>query len=135
MDSRIDYLARDGRGQTVLVFEIEAGEDLSRLGNALAQRAWAAPRVADWMKLGPDLGLRAELGVRVLLLAPSFDPRTRLAARALGEAVISLAHLPGQTPRKTGRLVSKGHIRGEPRPQEERATTSHFRTGLRPIDL
>jgi hypothetical protein len=83
LDSRIDFVAKDRRGQVVLVFVADRGSDLGLLADSLAQRSWMEPRVADWLKLAPELGLRPELGVRVLLLAPQLDPRTISAAKSL----------------------------------------------------
>ena len=89
LESRIDFVARDRRGQVVLVFLADRGSDLGLLADSLAQRAWMEPRVADWVKLAPQLGLRP-LGVRVLLLASHLDPRTVAAAKSLEGPVIDL---------------------------------------------
>ncbi len=135
LEGRIDLVARDGRGQAVLVLVAESGSDRERLTDALAQRVWVEPRLADWLQLAPGLGLRPELGARALLLAPRFDARTRAAAAALGEHTVTLAELrwlrdgaasrlwieaPGTLPSPTERLSTPG---------------SRFRTGLEPGDL
>jgi hypothetical protein len=83
LESRIDFVAKDPRGQVVLVFLADRGCDLGLLADSLAQRSWMEPRVADWVKLAPHLGLRPQLGVRVLLLACHLDPRTIAAAKSL----------------------------------------------------
>ena len=90
LESRIDFVAKDQHGQVVLVFLADRGSDLSLLADSLAQRSWMEPRVADWLKLAPQLGLRPELGVRVLLLAPHLDPRTIAAARSVAGLDIDL---------------------------------------------
>jgi hypothetical protein len=137
LESRIDLLARDAAGQVVLVLLAGAGEDLLRLGDALAQRSWATPRVRDWAKLAPSLGLRAELGVRTLLLAPSFDPRTLAAALSLGPELIELwGYRCAPTP--VGVSVSLERPLGHEAGARERPPArplSTFRSGLRPEDL
>lgn len=137
LDSRIDLVARDGAGRVVLVLLAGAGDDLLRLGDALAQRSWATPRVRDWARLAPGLGLRAELGVRTLLCAPAFDPRTLAAALSLGPELIELSlYRSVATPAGTSVILEPAtgdaagsRARGPARP------LSTFRTGLRPEDL
>jgi len=89
--SRIDLVARDPDGAVTLILVAGAGADLARLGEGIAQGVWLAPRLADWDQLAPHLGLAAERGVRVLLVAPHFDERTRAAADALGPDLVRLA--------------------------------------------
>jgi hypothetical protein len=137
LESRIDLLARDGAGQVVLVLLAGAGEDLLRLGDALAQRSWATPRVRDWAKLAPGLGLRADLGVRTLLLAPTFDARTLAAALSLGPELIELCSYrcdAGALGVSVSLARPLGH-EAEGRERPSTRPTSTFRTGLRPEDL
>jgi hypothetical protein len=89
----IDVVARDRSGQAVAVRLAGAGDDLAALGDLVAQCDWLAPRLRDWLKLNPGLGLRPDLGVRGLLLAPEFDARTLAAARALGNGDLALARV------------------------------------------
>ena len=89
--SRIDLVARDPDGAVTLVLVANTGGDLPRLGEGIAQRVWLAPRLADWNQLAPHLGLAAERGVRLLIVAPRFDERTRAAAEALGPDLVRLA--------------------------------------------
>ena len=91
LDARIDLVARDDRGGVVVAVVAAAGEDLSRLTDALAQRAWLEPRLPDWLQIAPTLPIDPGRGVRALLLAPRFEPRTLAAARALGDATMELA--------------------------------------------
>jgi hypothetical protein len=49
----------------------------------LAQKAWVEPRLRDWLQLAPHLGVRPEMGVRLLLLCPGFRAESRAAASAL----------------------------------------------------
>jgi len=81
-DATIDLLGSDSSGRTVVVLIGEAGEDLEMIGRGLAQRAWIAPRVRDWLQLAPGLPLRPEAGVLAVLLCPSFRPEAIAAARA-----------------------------------------------------
>jgi hypothetical protein len=136
LDSRIDFVAKDRRGQVVLVFVADRGSDLGLLADSLAQRSWMEPRVADWLKLAPQLGLRPELGVRVLLLAPQLDPRTIAAAKSLEGLSIDLGIC---------RPVSNGagieiliEVLETPSPvwtAVAEPIVSRFRTGLRAEDL
>jgi hypothetical protein len=132
LESRIDFVAKDQRGQVVLVFLANRGSDLGVLGEALAQCSWMEPRVADWMKLAPQLGLRPQLGVRVLLLAAHLDPRTIAAARSIAGPGIDLGicrPLPGAVP--NGILIE---ILEAPPPASvpvAEPSVPRFRTGLR----
>ena len=91
--SRIDLVTRDPDGAVTVVLVARAGEDLARLGEGVAQRAWLGPRLADWNQLAPHLALAAERGTRRLLVAPRFDDRTRAAVEALGPDGVRLAEL------------------------------------------
>jgi hypothetical protein len=135
LDARIDLLARSVAGQIVLVLVAARSEDLLRLGDALAQRSWAAPRGRDWAKLAPGLGLRPELGVRTLLLAPSFEPRTLAAALSLGPDWIELRRYRAAAGAE-GVIIEPAE--GGEAPGRHGAThrpRSVFRSGLRPEDL
>jgi hypothetical protein len=94
------------------------------------------PRVADWLKLAPQLGLRPELGVRVLLLAPQLDPRTLAAARSLDGPSIGLGIC---RPVSNGAGIEILIETLETPPQVSTAVAepivSRFRTGLRAEDL
>ena len=89
--SPIDLLAVNGRGEIfLLLLALEGEDDAALLTRALAQRAWAGPRVRDWAKLAPDLELAADAPVRAILLAPSFGVETRAAASSLRAGAIEL---------------------------------------------
>jgi len=89
--SRIDLVTRDPDGAVTAVLVADAGADLARLGEGIAQRVWLEPRLGDWNQLAPHLGLAPERGVRLLLVATRFDERTRAAADALGPDRVRLA--------------------------------------------
>jgi hypothetical protein len=136
LDSRIDFVAKDRRGQVVLVFLADRGSDLGLLADSLAQRSWMEPRVADWLKLAPQLGLRPELGVRVLLLAPDLDPRTVAAAKSLDGAGIDLGICRPVVGGAGIELLVDVLDGTPPRPTAVvEPIVSRFRTGLRAEDL
>lgn len=91
LDGAIDLVAAEPSGRVVLVLVGEAGEDLELVGHALAQRAWLAPRLGDWLQLAPDLGIRAHETPSLLLVAPDFGDRARAAAAAVDAEGIGLA--------------------------------------------
>lgn len=80
----IDAVARDRQGRAVAIRVAPPGEDLAALADLLAQCDWLAPRLRDWLKLNPGLGVAPELGVGGLLVAGQFDARTLAAARRAG---------------------------------------------------
>jgi hypothetical protein len=102
--SRIELVTRDPDGGVTLVLTACPGADLARLGEGLAHCAWLEPRLADWNQLAPHLGLATERGVQLLLAAPRFDERTRVAAESLGERV------------RLAELVPRGELDVELRP-------------------
>jgi hypothetical protein len=129
--SRIDLVTRDPDGAVTLVLVADAGDDLARLSEGLAQRTWLAPRLADWNQLAPHLALATDRPVGVLLIAPGFDDRTRAAAVALAQNTVWLAE-----------RLPRGDLDVELRPLDlERGPVqaaiqaprrdSGFRTGLR----
>ena len=140
-DSRIDLVAADPSGQVVLVLIGDEGEDGALLTRGLAQRAWVRPRLADWLKLGPQLEIQAQAPVQVVLLCPSFSPETRAAAEDLGGEALqlytcrSIRH-PGGAVALIER-ISPLPVRfanvptGEPEPPP----TPRFRSGLSEDDL
>lgn len=93
LEGEIDAVARDSRGRAVVIRVAETGQDLAAFTDLLAQRDWLEPRLRDWLKLSPGLGLKPELGVAALLLAGEFDPRTVAAARSIREGDLRLARL------------------------------------------
>jgi hypothetical protein len=133
LDSRIELVARDSQGGLVVALAAERGRDLERFADALAQGAWLEPRSSDWLKIAPDLGIRPERGVRLLLAAEEFDPRTLAAAGRLGDAAPILLRIvaPPASGRRPGapKLTAPGTGGAAPRP-----TASVFRTGLDPLD-
>lgn len=137
LESRIDFVAKDRRGQVVLVFLADRGSGLGLLADSLAQRSWMEPRVADWVKIAPHLGLRPQLGVRILLLASHLDPRTVAAARSVDGPVIDLGICRPVANAGTG-IEILIDVPEAPQPSWVRASepiASRFRTGLRAEDF
>jgi hypothetical protein len=93
LEGEIDLVARDGRGRAVAVSLAADGEDLGALADLLAQCDWLRPRLRDWLKLNPALGVNPELGVRGLLLATEFGPRTVALARSVGDDALALGRV------------------------------------------
>ena len=121
----------------VLVFLADRGSDLGLLADSLAQRSWMEPRVADWVKLAPHLGLRPQLGVRILLLASHLDPRTVAAAKSLEGHVIDLG-ICRPVANGAGFEILIDLLEAPPPtlvPPVAEPITSRFRTGLRAEDL
>jgi hypothetical protein len=90
-DAAIDFVALEPGGGVVLILVGDRDQDLELVGRGLAQRAWVAARLGDWIQLAPNLGLRPDSEVRVLLLCPAFTPETRAAVEAIGAEVMALA--------------------------------------------
>jgi len=90
-DSRIDFVGVDAERRLTLVLVGQPDEEFALLGRALAHRAWVEARLGDWLQLAPELGVRPEAGVALLLMSPGFTPEAEAAARSLGEAAPRLA--------------------------------------------
>jgi hypothetical protein len=156
--SAIDLLAIGEEHELVAIRIAEAGGDLALLTRGLADRAWLRPRLADWLKLAPELGLAPDAAVRALLLCPDFAPETRAAARGLPEGSVELMRY--RCLRHQGQLAvlldplglsatRRASGTRPPRPdpsaeflspmrhagREEPALRSTFRTGLTDADL
>jgi len=138
-ETRIDWVALEPGGGVCAVLVGGAGEDLELVARALAQRAWLAPRLGDWLQIAPRLGLRPEAGVRALILCPGFASEVLAAAGALGPGVLSLASYRCVRD-AAGVSVLLEPVLGAGSPAEAVATHPQqapepFRTGLSDIDL
>ena len=87
----IDFVALEPAGRVVLVLVGDGGQDLELVGRGLAQRAWVAARLGDWIQLAPNLGIRPDSEVRVLLVCPSYCSASRAAVEAIGPDVMAPA--------------------------------------------
>lgn len=141
-DAPIDFVALEPGGRVVLILVGDHGQDLELVGRGLAQRAWVAMRLGDWIQLAPNLGLRPDSQVRVLLLCPSHSPETRAAVRAIGPDVMALAIYRCVEDGAGFEVLVEHVVADEPEarataPRRSPATTPTppFRTGLTDADL
>ena len=86
-DAAIDWIAVDDEGQVVVVLLGHAGRELELIATGVAQRAWVRSRLKDWLMLAPNLGLRPQAKVRLLLIGTAFEGTARHAAAALGDGL------------------------------------------------
>jgi hypothetical protein len=136
-ETRIDLVALDADGRATLVLVAEPGHELERVADALAQREWLAPRLADWCKLAPQLRILPEAGVFVLVVGNGFEARARALARTLGaddcELVIARAVRNGTA---TGLLLEPlREAARNPALPGESGVRSLFRSGLTDAQL
>jgi hypothetical protein len=139
-DVPIDFVGIEPDGRVALVLVGDTGEDLELVARGLAQKAWVEPRLRDWLQLAPELGVRPEAGVRVVLLCPDFRPESRVATRALGaEAPLLAVYRCIRNGAGVETLVEPlgAHTPQSPsRPETPEALTPPpFRTGLTDSDL
>jgi hypothetical protein len=138
-EARIDLVAADPDGRVTLVLVGSGDDDLALVALALAQRAWVEARLPDWIQLAPELGLRADGPVRVMLVAPSFSAPAAAAVRAAAPEDIDLVRyrclhdgsgtsILLEADRLGGGRVSPGAVAGPP-------PAARFRTGLSDSDL
>jgi hypothetical protein len=137
-EAPIDFVGVEASGRVTAFLVGEAGQDLELVARALAQRAWLALRLRDWVQLAPDLGLRPEAGLRIVLLCPEFRPASRAAAAALGKQAPELAAY--RCVRRGGASeVLVERLAGErppaPAPETGAPEPPRFRTGLTEADL
>jgi hypothetical protein len=137
-ESRIDLVAVGPAGEVLLLLSGEPECDLELVARGLAQRAWVEAHLPDWLKLAPDLGVRLEAGVAVLLLCDHFGAEALAAARALGPERIAIAACHWVSEGSELRawlapieLESDGAVERAPEPPP----VPEFRTGLRDEDL
>jgi len=144
-DARIDLVAADPEGRVTLVLWTTGDEDLALTALGLAQRAWVAARLPDWIQLAPQLGLQAEAPVRVLLLAPDFSPTAVAAVRAADPEDIDLLRFrcfrgPSNGGRvsvvlEPVRLAGASRPARAPRRPGSPPPAARFRSGLSDADL
>lgn len=80
----IDAVACDATGTPVLIGIATPDGAADPLGSLLAQRAWVAPRIRDWLQLNPQLPFRPDVRPRMLLLAGHWEAATLAAAAEIG---------------------------------------------------
>jgi len=143
-DAPIDFVALEPGGSVVLILVGDRGQDLELVGRGVAQRAWVATRLGDWIQLAPNLGLRPDTEVRVLLICPSFTPETQAAVQAIGSDVMTLAIFRCVENGSSFEVLVEHVVADElatdaaalrPGPRAAPAATPPFRTGLTDADL
>lgn len=141
-EARIDWLAADPDGRVHVILVSTEPDDLALVALGLAQRAWVEARLADWVQLAPGQGLRADGGVRAVLIAPRFSATAEAAVRAAGDEHFDLlcyrclAVGPnGAEPRVLLEASRLGGQRAEPALPSAPPPASRFRTGLADSDL
>lgn len=157
--SPIDLLAIGARGELIGLRAAASGpvDGARLLARALSDLAWLTPRIEDFHKLAPELGLRPLAPPCVALFAPDFDAEVLGAAthlsgllgpdrialtryRALrqqGQLTLLLEPVGEQAPRTAAPLPDDLPI-APPRPSSplvDPPSPSAFRTGLTDADL
>jgi hypothetical protein len=126
--SAIDLLAVGGEGEIISIRIGRRGDDVSLLTHALADLTWLRPRLADFLKLAPGLGLEPSAEPRAMLLCPEFARETRAAVEFFPGRSIELATY--HCLRQQGRLSVLLETRSPSRPQtSEPARTETQRAG------
>jgi hypothetical protein len=163
--SAIDLLAVGREGEIISIRIGRGDDDIALLTQSLADLTWLRPRLADFLKLAPGLGLEPSADPRAMLLCPEFAPETRAAIQNFPDRMIELAsyrclrqsgqlsvllesHPPSRT--QAGVQATPGDHRAErmTRPDTPPATrtkpapprvdlssSAEFRTGLSDDDL
>ena len=154
--SPIDLLAVGGEGEIISIRIGQEGDDPTLLTQSLADLSWLRPRLGDFLKLAPGLGIEPSAEPRAMLFCTNFTNETRAAVenfpprsielltyhcfRQQGQlAVLFESWAPPQThssaldaseQRAPGRRSAERNppLAGAPSP-------SSFRTGLRDADL
>jgi hypothetical protein len=89
--SAIDLLAVGGEGELISIRIGRGGDDVALLTRSLADLTWLRPRLADFLKLAPSLGLEPSAEPRAMLFCPEFARETRAAVENLPVRSIELA--------------------------------------------
>ena len=131
---RIDAVAVDSAGGVHAIVRAAAGADAAALTRALGAAAWLRARLDTWAQLAPDAGIALGTAVRAVVLAPTFEAETELAASELGPERARLALASGAAPRTPAARADAG---ATPRPSSPAIATtpSRFRTGLSDAEL
>ncbi len=154
--SPIDLLAVGGEGEVISIRIADEGDDMALLTESLADLSWLRPRLEDFLKLSPGLGIEPSREPRVILLCADFSRATRAAVENLPTRSVEL--LKFHCVRKQGQLAvlfegwtpsrEQSIARGTAGGSEDRRTPSRhnrrlakppnpsgFRTGLIDADL
>lgn len=154
--SSIDLLAVGVEGEIISIRIGRGGDDLALLTQCLADLTWLRPRLADFLKLTPGLGLEPSAEPRAMLFCPQFARETRAAVENFPARTIELATyhclqqqgqlsvLLEREPQRIGPSLtappsnldtaSPRPLRRSPR-RANLPSSSNFRTGLGDADL
>jgi hypothetical protein len=155
-ESPIDLLAVGGEGEIISIRIGQDAEDARLLTQSLADLTWLRPRLGDFLKLAPGLGIEPSAEPRAMIFSTHFARETRAAVENFPSRQIEL--LTYHCFRQQGQLAVlfeacapphahfPTHDAREPRtaghahPLEDPSLTSPpspsgFRTGLRDRDL
>ena len=153
--SAIDLLAVGGEGEIISIRIGRDGEDGALLTQSLADLSWLRPRITDFLKLAPSLGLEPSAEPRAMLFCPEFQRETRAAVENFPARSIELAtyHCLRQQGQLSVLLATESPARpqtGEPTrtemnppgpiaqreaPRVDLPSPARFRTGLSDADL
>jgi hypothetical protein len=89
--SAIDLLAVGGEGEIISIRIGRGGDDVALLTQSLADITWLRPRLADFLKLAPGLGLEPSAEPRAMLFCPEFARETCAAVENFPLRSIELA--------------------------------------------
>lgn len=89
-ETEIDLLAVGSEGEIVSIRFARSGEEAEMLTRSLGDLTWLRPRVADFRKLAPGMGLEPSAAPRAILLGVEFGPDTQGAIEILPKGSISL---------------------------------------------
>ncbi len=89
--SAIDLLAVGGEGEIISIRIGRDGDDVALLTQSLADITWLRPRLSDFLKLAPGLGLEPSAEPRAMLFCPEFARETRAAVENFPLRSIELA--------------------------------------------
>ena len=154
--SQIDLLAVGPEGEMISIRIGHDEDDAALLTRSLADLSWLRPRLADFLKLAPGLGIEPSAEARAMLFCPRFSFETRAAVENFPPRSIEL--LTYHCFRQQGQLAvlfessASSGLRlpnrdaGEDRPRQTPAAPSRpplaaapspssFRTGLSDADL
>ena len=156
----IDLLAVGGEGEVISIRIAREADDADALTKSLADLTWLRPRLSDFLKLAPGLGIEPSAEPRAMLFCPQFGQETRAAVEYFPSRSIELltfqcfrqqGHLsvlfeawipPDPRRRAAGELASfeaesrRAESTMERRPPlADAPSRSNFRTGLTDVDL
>jgi hypothetical protein len=89
--SRVDLLAVGGEGEIISIRIGRGGDDRTLFTQALADLSWLRPRLPDFLKLAPGLGLEPSAAPRAILMCPEFSRETLAAVETCAPRSMELA--------------------------------------------